>query len=553
MMFKPYNTRTLAFPLFVLVALGLLAWTEARLAQEELEKIDRTFESLMISKLKELEGGFFLHLGNLERDLVDKTSPGSFPKKRKNIHLPLSGSGGPPFNFFAVASEGAYFFPDLDRIPPATGSPNVQQPGMELVFAFLRDWAAKNSQPRSGHAFAGWRSWSSASEAYLFFLNYREDGTLVAKSFSVRDLFTNFCHSLPPDFLSDFPASQTVILLTDPADRPVGSLGKPDPNGFGPPKVALLLRKPLESFRLKFFTPREQVVESLQSVAFWKLAGMLLFAILGLGGLALHIARETDRERAEALAKVSFVNRVSHELKTPLTNMKLYMDLLHMQLPGEAEEEQDLCRVVSSEIDRLSALIDHILTFARIQDNPFKPQPRSVCLNQVLNTVLASFRPVFESRGIRVDAVFMEEREVSLDPEILSRILENLMSNVLKYAAAGTVLKIQTICDASGLRVWISDRGPGIPADLEKRLFEPFLRGDNSVNSQEGGTGLGLSIARELARSHGGDLVLVGNNGPVPGQEGELPPSPMKEGCCFLVRLALMFDGGKKNEDPDRG
>lgn len=543
----------LAFPLFVLVALGLLAWTEARLAQEELEKIDRTFESLMISKLKEVEAGFFANLGNLEHDLMDQTSQKNLQKKLINSGLPLSGVGGHPFSCFALASEGAYFFPDLDRIPPATASSNLQTPDMGLVFAFLRDWATKNPQPRPGHAFSGWRSWSSGSEAYLFLLQFREDGTLVVKALSVLDLFTSYSHSLPPDFLSDFPASQTSIQLADPVDRPIGCLGEPDPKGFGNSKVGLLLRKPLESFRLKFFTPREQVVESLQSVAYWKLIGMFLFAVLGLTGLALHIARETGRERAEALAKVSFANLVSHELKTPLTNMKLYIDLLHMQLAGEAEEERDLCRVVSSEIDRLSGLIDHILTFARIQNNPFKPQPRSVYLNQILNAVLESFRPVFESRGIRVDAVFMDEREVSLDPEILSRILENLISNVLKYAAGGTVLKIQATCDAAGLRVWISDRGPGIPADLGKRLFEPFLRGDDSVNAKGGGTGLGLSIARELARSHGGDLILVGNNGPVPGQENALPPSPMKEGCCFLVRLALTFDGGKKTEDPDRG
>ncbi len=539
-------------PVFVILTLGILAWTGSHMTRGELEQVERNFESLMISKLKEVQAGFFAFLVERELAMVGLDGPLGQQGAIQLIPGPIAASVSSATPTMTVGSAGVALFPDLDALDFSALATGTQTPDVAQVFAYLQTWASRAPNPRAGRLISGLRSWSGATDTYMFFMHRKDNGALLVRAQPVRELFADYANTVPREFFADFPGSQTCILLTGPGNQRLGLLGdsRAVTETGGKPRAMLVLRKPLESFRLQLFTPREQVVERLQSVAFAQLIGWFGVAALGLGALALQITRENQRERAEAMAKVSFVNQVSHELKAPLTNIKMYVDLVQMQVGANPDEDREMLRIASSEADRLTGLIDQILTFARTQKSPFLPHPRPCRPDQVIDMVLASFRPALEAGGIRVEVQSECRDEVSIDPQILARILENLVANVVKHAAAGRLLCIHTTCSGAMLSVSVTDNGPGIAPNVASRLFEPFLRADDAVAAKPGGTGLGLSISRELARSHGGDLVLVTNNGPVtavaPDSVGGGRPdgtAARAPGCCFLVRLALIAEG----------
>jgi signal transduction histidine kinase len=181
--------------------------------------------------------------------------------------------------------------------------------------------------------------------------------------------------------------------------------------------------------------------------------------------------------------------------------------------------------VIVSESQRLSRLIANVLTFSRNQRHTLTLRMQQAVPDEVLRTVAEHFRPTLEGRGIAVELDLHAGGECSFDPDALEQIVGNLAGNVEKYAAAGKVLRIESRLEDELIHVVVEDRGPGIPARERARIFEPFYRVNNSLTEGVSGTGIGLSISRDLARLHGGDLVL------------EAPASHHTAGARFHVTL----------------
>ncbi len=148
------------------------------------------------------------------------------------------------------------------------------------------------------------------------------------------------------------------------------------------------------------------------------------------------------------------------------------------------------------------------------------PSPRSGIPDNFIRGILDRFSPSLEAMGIQIMWCGNAAASRLFDPDFLDQILGNLINNVEKYAAMGGHLKVVTYEDRDQLVIRIEDRGPGVPIHERERIFEPFERLRNDINSAAG-TGLGLTIARRLARSHGGDVRLL---------ESSI-------GCCFEVTL----------------
>ena len=241
------------------------------------------------------------------------------------------------------------------------------------------------------------------------------------------------------------------------------------------------------------------------------LAAMLATIALVLGLCGYFLVREYARDMRSAEQQVSFVNQVSHELKTPLTNIRMYAELLerdfdHLETDVETVSRKRL-DVILSESQRLSRLIGNVLTFARHRRDTLTLRPTQVVPAQVIEQIVDRFRPSLEEKGITIDVTSTGQEAMSLDTDILEQIVGNLISNVEKYAASGRQLGIDS-CAADGeLTINVRDAGPGIKASNRELVFEPFRRECNDVSSATG-TGIGLSIAQELTRLHGGDLVL---------------------------------------------
>lgn len=232
-----------------------------------------------------------------------------------------------------------------------------------------------------------------------------------------------------------------------------------------------------------------------------------------------------QQRRALRLAeeRVSFVNRVSHELGTPLTNILLNLDLAGRALGERPAESRRRLALVHEEVQRLGRLVANVLTFSRGERKMLELHPADCVPDEVVGGVLAQFQPSLERRGVTVEWQRGAGEITRLDPDALAQIAGNLISNVEKYASVGAWLGIETAMEKGRLRLRISDRGPGIPPPQRERIFEAFERVHRGVSEGASGTGLGLSIARDLARRMQGELSLV----------------PAERGACFELDLPL--------------
>jgi signal transduction histidine kinase len=235
-----------------------------------------------------------------------------------------------------------------------------------------------------------------------------------------------------------------------------------------------------------------------------------LAAVLAVLGVVLFTHQRRALRRAEE--RVSFVNRVSHELGSPLTNALLNLDLATEALDTQPDYARQRLTLVTEEIQRLARLVGNVLTFSRRERGTLKLRSAPCIPDKVIADALRQFEPSLTRRGIAVETRANAGSGVRLDGDALAQIVSNLISNVEKYAATGQWLGLETRLEAGTLVVRVADHGPGIPSADRARVFEPFERVSGRVNEGASGTGLGLTIARDLAARMGGSLALVNSD-----------------------------------------
>ena len=231
-----------------------------------------------------------------------------------------------------------------------------------------------------------------------------------------------------------------------------------------------------------------------------------------LAALGVILFRQQRRALRLAEERVSFVNRVSHELGTPLTNVLLNLSLADDALDAQPARARSRLKLVTEEMQRLARLVGNVLTFSRSERGALALTSAPCVPDAVLADVLAQFEPALTRRGIRIEWQRGASDGVNLAADALAQIAGNLISNVEKYAAVGEWLGLRSALDGDTLTVAVADRGPGIPSRDRGRIFEPFERVDSRVNEGSTGTGLGLAIARELAARMGGTLTLAASD-----------------------------------------
>lgn len=194
-------------------------------------------------------------------------------------------------------------------------------------------------------------------------------------------------------------------------------------------------------------------------------------------------------DRARILAAVS------HDLKTPLTRIRLRADLL---------EDEDLGEKIRCDVDDMRAMVDATLDFMRGTESREEARPLD------LMALLESLRDDAEEGGGRVRLTGRIASPYRARPLALKRCIGNLLDNALRY---GGQAEIEAKDSDNTVTLIIADRGPGIPSEALERVFEPFFRLESSRGRDSGGNGLGLGIARNIARAHGGDLLLTNRPG----------------------------------------
>ena len=294
--------------------------------------------------------------------------------------------------------------------------------------------------------------------------------------------------------------------------------------------IDLMLSYPLSSWKLSRYA------ENLSENSFqqrWALLIIALFASLLMLVLMLIFYREYNREIRQAQQRVNFVGQVSHELKTPLTNIRMYAELLEAkitsqelpdQLPDKTEGQakaQHFLRVIINESQRLSRLIENVLNFAKVQKETFKVNKTKNIIDACIDNVLLSFAPVFKQKQLSVQFNRNAAKAVFFDSQLLEQILNNLLSNVEKYAAQGRKVDINSYQTENKITIEVRDYGPGIAKMEQEKVFKPFYRSSEKITEGVSGTGIGLTISQQLASLHGGSLSY--KNVPA--------------GACFVIQL----------------
>jgi signal transduction histidine kinase len=309
--------------------------------------------------------------------------------------------------------------------------------------------------------------------------------------------FTNdFEHLILPDY--DLAKIVCVALLDDKG-KPVVTTTTDFATNWKRPFVATEVGELLPHWEIGVYLLNpafaNQIAMSLQK-SVGTAIGLLLCAI-GIGGWLIW--RDLGRQVRLARQKTDFVSNVSHELKTPLTSIRMFSEL--MVHNPDPERQKRYSEIIVNESSRLSRLINNVLDFARMERGETRYEREVFDLNELVRETLTGFRPNFAADG--VDSAPLP---VLGDRDAIAQVLLNLLSNAEKYGDGQ--IDVTTQRAEMGLaKVQVSDRGPGVPRGSEQKIFQQFYRAHNSLNSGIQGAGLGLTLARQIARANGGDVI----------------------------------------------
>jgi len=277
----------------------------------------------------------------------------------------------------------------------------------------------------------------------------------------------------------------------------------------------------------------------------------VLVAAIGVGGWLIVL--DSKRQITMARQKTDFVSNVSHELKTPLTSIRMFSELLADGRVDDPAKRRNYLQIIAAEAARLTRLINNVLDFARMERGEKKYEFKRCNLTGLVTETVENYRPHLEANGIKLhylaptntseptspdpslvrrgdsSADFSNTSlEIDGDRDALAQVIVNLISNAEKYGGKAMEISVEVATPSNStpcVQVKIMDRGPGVPRGSEEKIFEQFYRAHDSLSSGIQGAGLGLTLARQIARAHGGDVTYEPREG---------------GGSCFTLELPIL-------------
>jgi signal transduction histidine kinase len=220
------------------------------------------------------------------------------------------------------------------------------------------------------------------------------------------------------------------------------------------------------------------------------------------------VARSVGDEMKLAARKTDFVGNVSHELKTPLTSIRMFSELLGGPGADDPQKTRHYAEILSRESARLSRLINRLLDFSKLDRGEMRLERTPLDLPSLIRETVGDLRESVEAAGMELDLKLPDGDGVVVagDRDALAQIVVNLLGNAVKYAASGKSVEVALEQTKNEAILSVSDRGPGVPRAHRRRIFERFYRVDDSINSGIDGSGIGLALCRQIAERHGGSI-----------------------------------------------
>jgi signal transduction histidine kinase len=238
--------------------------------------------------------------------------------------------------------------------------------------------------------------------------------------------------------------------------------------------------------------------------------------------------RDVTQQKLADKAKDDFLNSATHELRTPLANIRAYAETLSLDEVIDVEQQKEFCNIINSEATRLSRFIDELLDVSSIEAGSLHIKMQKVEILRLLEDVVAKVQPQMKQKGIQLEVMLGDRLpELPLDKEKFSTCLINLLGNAAKYTPDNGHIQFKAIVNNNQLIITVTDDGIGISEEDQTKIFDKFYRSDNDEVRDQNGTGLGLAFVREVAKLHDAKLSVESNLG---------------EGSTFALTLNISRD-----------
>jgi two-component system phosphate regulon sensor histidine kinase PhoR len=312
-----------------------------------------------------------------------------------------------------------------------------------------------------------------------------------------------------------------IITILDETGAPLASPPESEGRNWRLPFVSREIGESLPRWEAAGYLTRPDSISSRARSSSLIIAVMVFILFVSVAGGGTMVLTSVYGEVRLAQRKATFVTNVSHELKTPLTSISLFVELLRQKRQANPAKREQYLSLIAAESERLTRLINNVLDFSSQERGVKRYAMRRLDAAVAVEEIVEGQRMRLESRGFTVR--FSSAKGPALvraDPESLKQILLNLLSNAEKYSPARKEIEVEVAKAAdAGARepAWVlthvRDRGIGIAEQNRERIFREFFRVDDSLASRVQGSGLGLTIARRIARDQGGDLACESREG----------------------------------------
>lgn len=328
----------------------------------------------------------------------------------------------------------------------------------------------------------------------IFYRNVKRGTEIFVQGFIVE--LRTYLTSLVMNEIKFYPQEQNLILEFTNRDNLLLSYG--ERNNSSTVLLTAPLPSPLANITLNMYvTPKQSAPGS----------GILLFLgiamLVVLGGGLFCIYKLTQSQLALASKRQDFVSAVSHELKTPLTAIRMYAELLQNSWVANEEKRQKYYNQIASETERLTRLIQNVLNLSKLDGNRWNVQLRRDRPKSVLDDFVATYSKNVEKQGFELTVssdTDVKDITLMMDRDAIMQILMNLVDNSLKFSknADYKMINIELRLKDTDLYLAVRDYGPGIPQSEMTRVFQEFYRVENEMTRQTSGTGIGLSMVKKL-------------------------------------------------------
>ena len=330
-------------------------------------------------------------------------------------------------------------------------------------------------------------------------------GVLFNEAFVRDNLIARSIREIAPSHISDATASLAMaVTISDDNQRVLYSNGAAQ-NGY---LLETNLDRPFSSWKAGIGLKNTNLDDFARDSFLHSAGATFLVLVVLLFGIALTL-RATDREARLAQAKSNFVANVSHELKTPLSLLSLFSEILELGRVKNEEKKIEYYRIIRHESLRLNKMIDNILDFSKIEAGRKTYNFADGDMAEVIEDVLTSYRYQIINSGFDIQTnVQPNLPPVLIDRDAMAQAISNLLDNAIKYSGEVKELSITTKTVRSDLSIEIADHGIGIPRAEQAKIFEKFYRVGNGLVHDVKGSGLGLSLVKHIIEAHQGTISV---------------------------------------------